>query len=371
MPDYMIKPYDVLFFRGNKSFHFGAWRTEGVFPPFPSTFQGFIRNKLLLDSNLIDAGGKLKDTIDAKKQVEQIGDDKNIGVDITGPYLMSADTGEIYFRTPSDLFRKAAGCDMCYSAFPLKMEPLESDHGFDLCCPNIPDGKLDHLYWPEFISLSEICDYRLSLEGIKIIGKELCVTEDRVGIALDTAKLKANNRTVEENKFYTTPYNRLRDSIGFYCTIDKPLADGALKLGSESHIVHVRSITIDSIIEQKLRQSREALISGIIKTKTFRLILLQHGIFEHGWTPFKQKEEKRNIFETDGLKLELLFAFTQPPLRISGYSFEKYGNNQAARNSLKPMKMLFRQGRFIMFRMSDEATEDAIKTFVENMTTGR
>ena len=93
MPDYMIKPYDVLFFRGNKSFHFGAWRTEGVFPPFPSTFQGFIRNKLLLDSNLIDAGGKLKDTIDAKKQVEQIGDDKNIGVDITGPYLMSADTG--------------------------------------------------------------------------------------------------------------------------------------------------------------------------------------------------------------------------------------------------------------------------------------
>lgn len=362
MPDYIIKPYDVLFFRGNKSFHFGEWRTEGVFPPYPSTFQGFVRNKLLVDDNRIDANGSLENTEDAKKH---IGDDENMGVDITGPYLMDADTGEIYFRTPSDLFRKAAGCDMCYSAFPLKMEPLESDHGFDLCCPNIPDGKLDNLYLPEFISLSEICDYRLSLDEIKIIGKELCVIEDRVGIALDTAELKANNRTVEKKKFYTTPYNRLRDSIGFYCTIDKPLADGSLKFGSESHIVHVSSIAADSIIEQKLKQSREALIKEIVNTKTFRLILLQQGVFGHGWTPFKQIEEEENIFEADGLKLELLFAFTQPPLKISGYSFEKNTKTTKQQGiSLKPMKNVVPAGAVYMFRIHDDAADETIKKFV-------
>lgn len=369
MPDYLIRPYDVLFFRGNRSFHFGEWRTEGVFPPYPSTFQGFIRNKLLVDAHLIDAQGGLTDADNAKKK---IGDDETMGVDITGPYLMDADTGEVYFRTPSDLFRKTAGCDLCDSAFPVTMEPLPSDYGFDLCCPNIPGGKPDDLYPPEFISVSEICSYRLSPDGIKIPERELWVTEDRVGIALDTAKLRTNNRAVEETKFYTTPYNRLRDHVGFYCATDKPLADGSLKLGSESHMVQVRNLAPDSILEQKLRPSREALVSEMIKTRTFRLILLQHGIFAHGWTPFRQKEEKKNIFEADGLNLELLFAFIQPPLKVSGYSFEKNTKTTPQQGiSLKPMKHAVPAGAVYLFRIADEATESAIKTFVDNYDNGK
>lgn len=363
MPDYVIQPYDVLFFRGNKSFHFGEWRTEGVFPPYPSTFQGFVRSKLLVDAHLIDHNGSLKD---AERAKELIGDDEIMGVDITGPYLMDTITQEIYFKTPADLFRKAEDCDTCNSAFPTKMDPLKSDHGIDLCCPNIPDKKLDPFYPPEFISMSEIDDYRLSLEEIKITENELFTTEDRVGIALDTTKLRVNNRVVEQTKFYTTPYNRLRNHVGFYCSLDKTLADGALKLGSESHLVHIRNIATDSIIEQKLRQSRDALMKEIIKTKTFRLILLQHGIFDHGWTPFKQIEAEKNIFEVDGLKLELLFAFIQPPLKISGYSFEKNTKiNKQQGISLKPMKHAVPAGAVYMFRISDEATEAAIRTFVE------
>lgn len=369
MPDYMIKPYDVLFFRGNKSFHFGEWRTEGVFPPYPSTFQGFVRNKLLVDDNLIDHNGSLKDAARAK---ERIGNDETMGVDITGPYLMDTITQEIYFKTPADLFRKAADCDTCYSAFPTKRDSLKSDHGFDLCCPNIPDGKPDSLYPPERISLSEIGDYRLSLEGIKITEKELFVTEDRVGIALDTIKLRANNRTVEETKFCTTPYNRLRDHVGFYCSLDKPLADGALKLGSESRLVYVSNITTSNIIEQKLKQSRDALVTKIMNTKTFRLILLQHGIFEHGWMPFKQIDAEKNIFEADGLKLELLFAFIQPPLKISGYSFEKNPKTTPQQGiSLKPMKHAVPAGAVYMFRISGEATASTIKTFVDNYDNGK
>lgn len=369
MPDYMIKPYDVLFFRGNKSFHFGEWRTEGVFPPYPSTFQGFVRNKLLVDDNLIDHNGSLKDAGRAK---ERIGNDETMVVDITGPYLMDTITQEIYFKTPADLFRKAKDCDTCYSAFPDKIDPLKSDHGFDLCCPKIPDGKLDPLYPPEFISLSEIGNYRLSLEEIKITGNELFTTEDRVGIALDTTKLRANNRTVEETKFYTTPYNRLRDHAGFYCSLDKPLADGSLKLGSESHLVQVSGIAADCMIEQRLKQSRDALVAKIMNTKTFRLILLQHGIFDLGWMPFKQTVAEKNIFEADGLTLELLFAFIQPPLKISGYSFEKNPKTTPQQGiSLKPMKHAVPAGAVYMFRISGEATESTIKTFVDNYDNGK
>lgn len=369
MPDYIIKPYDVLFFRGNKSFHFGEWRTEGVFPPYPSTFQGFVRSKLLVDAHLIDHNGSLKD---AERAKELIGDDEIMSVDITGPYLMDTITQEIYFKTPADLFRKAEGCDMCYSAFPLKWEPLESDYGFDLCCPNIPEGKLDHQYPPEFISLSEIGDYRLSLEEIKITENDLFTTEDRVGIALDTTKLRVNNRVVEQTKFYTTPYNRLRNHVGLYCSLDKTLADGALKLGSESHLVHIRNIDTGGILEQKLKQSRDALMKEIIKTKTFRLILLQHGVFEHSWTPFRQMKEKTNMFEADGLKLELLFAFIQPPHKVSGYSFEKNTKTTTQQGiSLKPMKHAVPAGAVYLFRISDEATEATIKTFVDNYDNGK
>ena len=106
------------------------------------------------------------------------------------------------------------------------------------------------------------------------------------------------------------------------------------------------------------------LIKEIIKTKTFRMILLQHGIFEHGWTPFKQTEEK-NIFEVDGLNLALLFAFTQPPLKISGYSFKintKTTKQQGI--SLKPMKDAVPAGAVYMFRIHDDAADDTIKKFV-------
>ncbi|KAB2833787.1 MAG: hypothetical protein F9K48_07670, partial [Candidatus Brocadia sp.] len=177
---------------------------------------------------------------------------------------------------------------------------------------------------------------------------------------------------VEETKFCTTPYNRLRDHVGFYCSLDKPLANGALKFGSESHLVQVSGIAVDRVIEQKLKQSRDALVAKIMNTKTFRLILLQHGIFEYGWMPFKQIEAEKNIFEADGLNLELLFAFTQPPLKVSGYSFEKNTKTTTQqRISLKPMKHAVPAGAVYMFRISGEATESTIKTFVDNYDNGK
>ncbi len=368
MPDYLIKPYDVLFFRGNKSFHFGEWHTEGVFPPYPSTFQGFIRSKMLHDHNLLAPSG---DLVNAVKAAALVGDDSNLMVDIKGPYLMNAKSGDLYFITPKDLFRKAKDCNICYSAFPEKGVPLESDQGFIVACPDIPKEKLDNLYPPEYVSMKELLSYRLSLKDIGLEGNEPCLPEDRVGIALHTEKLRSGNRAVEDTKFYVTKYNRLRSYVGFYFSVNASLKEGAMKLGSEAHLVHIEKLNPGLLLEESLKDSRDALKESITKTKTVRLVLLQHSIFAYGWMPFPYRIDtgtKKLILEPEGfgLGLELIFAFTEAPLKISGYSFaaNKTEGKQKERN-LKPQIKAVPAGSVYMLKIREGAEEAEVIRFID------
>ncbi|MBT9174942.1 MAG: hypothetical protein DDT22_00608 [candidate division WS2 bacterium] len=365
MPDYIVKPYDVLFFRGNKSFHFGQWYTEGVFPPYPSTFQGFIRSKLLCDNDLIDSSGRLIE--DKASEIKNlIGNDDNFPLNITGPYLINTKTGDIYFKTPADLFRKTAGCDICYSAFPSKDTRLESDLEFFLSCPDIPGDKPEKFSPPEYISLQELIQYRTVLTDIKVSPSKLYLTEDRVVIAINDKELANKNRVVYEGRFCVTPYNRLKNSTGFYCHIDRKIPSGSCKLGSESRLVYIQKLSSDNIVEEWLKKSRDELISEICKTKTFRLVLLQHGIFKNGWLPFEfSTEDNRLVAAVEGLKIELVFAFTGVPLKISGYSFIKSKSNTQKDITLKPMVNAVSAGSVYMFRIINGCTEENIKAFVE------
>ncbi|GAB4541021.1 MAG: hypothetical protein Fur0020_10370 [Thermodesulfovibrionia bacterium] len=363
MPDYIVRPYDVLFFRGNKSFHFGQWYTEGVFPPYPSTFQGFIRSKILQDNGLIGPSGELKNDEKAKCL---IGDDKDIRISIIGPYLIDTENNHIYFKTPSDLLRDAKGCDTCHSTFPSGDEPLESDLRFNLFCPDIPHGKLNNLYPPEYISLDNLITYRTNLKDIKIQSFKPLFTEDRVVIGIDEEKLKGKDRTVQTGRFCVTPYNRLKEGIGFYCNVDKDIKEGSLKFGSESHLVHIERLDSINLIEEKLKESRDTLIQGILKSKTFRMVLLQHGIFENGWLPFSFTEGDNKLIATvNGLRIELIFAFIKAPIKISGYSILRNRTHTQGSIILKPMVNAVPVGSVYMFRIIDGCNEDNIRQFVQ------
>ncbi|MEW6601437.1 MAG: type III-B CRISPR module-associated Cmr3 family protein [Nitrospirota bacterium] len=367
MPDYFVRPYDVLFFRGNKSFHFGEWFTEGVFPPYPSTFQGFIRSKMLHDGEYFDLNGRLKPGVNAE---DIVGNDERLSVSITGPYLMDRGANEIYFKTPEDLFGTMKGCNIYYSAFPGKYIPLESDQDFITACPNIPKEKPDNLYPPDYISMKALLSYRLSLRDIKMDGINPCLSEDRVGISLNTAGLRSGNRTVEKTKFYVTNYNRLQNNYGFYCSVNTELKEGSLKLGSESHLANVEKLNTVNRLKETLTISRRSLNEQILKTQTFRLVLLQHGVFTDGWLPFPHRIDdgtKRLLLFPDGfkLKLELIFAFTEAHLIISVYSFasNKTDGKQESRR-LKRQVSAVPAGSVYMVRIQ-EGSDTEIVRFID------
>ncbi|MBI5207098.1 MAG: hypothetical protein HY934_04830 [Candidatus Firestonebacteria bacterium] len=358
MPGYIVNPYDVLFFRGNKSFSFGEWYTEGIFPPYPSTFQGFVRSKILQDNNEINSSGALINSERAKKLV---GDDTEINVNITGPYLIDTKSNNIYFKTPSDLFEndKTNNFD---SACIINDGVLESDLGFELKQINFPfekDKKIDKFCPPEFISLNEIINYRMSVTNVKINSEPLTCDEARVVINVD---VKDETRAARDGRFCITQYKRFRNDIGFYCNVDKEINNGALKLGSESHLVYIQKISDDNILETRLKESRNDLTAKILETKKFRMILLSHGIFRNGWIPF-DKNEKKIFITPKGLEIELLFAFVGAPIKISGYSFRNSKADDQKAIKLKSIVNAVPSGAVYLFQIKN-GSDEAIKKFV-------
>ncbi|MDI6808644.1 MAG: type III-B CRISPR module-associated Cmr3 family protein [Candidatus Eisenbacteria bacterium] len=369
MPEYIAEPYDVLYFRGNKSFHFGAWYSEGIFPPVPSTFQGFVRSKLLLDAGKIDASGQA--TADASALV---GNDGTMGIDVSGPFLCDTETRELYFKRPADVMKERKE-DTSYSSVlrdAKDAEPVDSDLDFGIVTISVSNEKLEP---PEFISLSELARYRTELTNLSLAAKDLVFTEDRVGIGLKWAKDTAKRRSVEPGRFYVTPYKRLNEKIAlWFCVSGEGKAvpeNGALKLGSESHLVFIKGQTAsdESLIEQTLEKSRDNLVEKIQETKTFRLLLLQPGVFEQGWFPLKYTSENGRIVATEpgaNVKLQLLSACVGAPITISGYSYvSNRGTTRQDNVKLKPSVRAVPAGSVYLFKILEDATSETIEGLVK------
>jgi CRISPR type III-B/RAMP module-associated protein Cmr3 len=370
MVEYLAQPYDVLYFRGNKSFYFGEWYSEGVFPPLPTTFQGFVRTKILMDNDLLDSAGYATDRSKVKKLV---GDDSTLAFEITGPFLCHRDSGQIYFQTPKDMFRKYAGSHwtVCSVMMDSVQGTLHSDLEFDLACLNVPNEKPEKIQPPPYVSLEELARYRLQMELPMEEKDDLLFTEDRVGIGLDRNKAREKSRAVEDGKFFVTPYCRLNDQIGFYFTVSGTgkIKFGALKLGSESHLAKVQAIaTIEQDrLERELKRTREDLVGAIQRTRTFRLILLQPGIFTSGWKPFETNPNSNPLTaEVLGVRLQLLGACVGDPITISGYSYERnVGTTKQKEVRLKPAVCAVPAGSVYLFKIDGSVTMEQIKNLVE------
>lgn len=377
--DYFVEPYDVLFFRGNKSFHFGEFYTEGVFPPYPSTFQGFVRNKILRDANMDDnpkTPGK-----DWGKIQGVVGNDADMPFDIYGPFLM-AETGatEIFVRTPNDLYRDEKDKPACSSLFsPAVADVFNSDDPCVFRCLAMKKDKLDKLKPPDFINLDKLNDYRLG-NKVNLPDEKPFITEDRVMIGLDDTAAANGLRGVKETRFCVTAYNRLQKNAGLYFSVKakegeeaRIISEGPLRLGAETHPVYVRVLN-QNIFDKTIRDTRKEIIRKAQETKLLRLALLQPGVFAAGWLPFvMQRKGSELVVEIDGLKLKLLFAFTESPVSISGYSFANNKNATGQKDDVKSGKtgVTLRQmvkavpaGAVYCFSIVNEPSKDDIKSFV-------
>lgn len=369
MPDYFIRPYDVLFFRGNKSFYFGAWHTEGVFPPFPSTFQGFIRNKILMDSGFLDEKGRIIEEKN-KEASDLIGDDKNLNIEITGPYIMDEEKNITYFETPADLLKKDENSNLHYSIFNCIGEDIKTDLDFSIASNNIPNEKFDKLCPPGFISFKELLEYRISLDNINIDNNNLVLKEDRVAIGLDDKKIVINEM------FCVTQYNRLKKNFGFYCNVvpcgNKQvlnITDGPLKFGSEAHSVYVQKIYETNKLTEVFNATKNKLMDLILESKKFRMVLLQHGIFEKGWFPFDDSKinpvTKRIEFNKEGLDLELLCASVGRPIKISGFSLKSNkADTKQKEIKLKPIINAVPAGSVYLFSIKNKITREQLMNFI-------
>lgn len=371
MSGYIAHPYDVLFFRGNKSFTFGQWYTEGMFPPPPSTFQGFVRSKILYDEGALDEKGRAND----KGEIERLvgNDSDNFPMDIVGPYLVKTASDELYFPAPKDIV-KENGTAFRSLFNGVNKECIESDLGFSLRMPGtMPEKKMESLRPPEYLSDSEITAYRIASDGLHIQDRNLFFTEDRVGIGLDHERLsKGGEKKTQEGRFYVTPYSRLSDGFDLYFSLTgKTLKGGSQKLGGEAHLVDVVNCAKESLLEKKFSPSRGELIQSIKEQRTFRLLLLQPGIFKEGWFPFSFEIKDRKLLagiETtrDAFQCELLAACVESPLKIGGYSYLKNpGTGGQSGVMLKPMMLAVPMGSVYFFRIGKEVPVDVIEGFIE------
>ncbi len=364
MKHYLVRPFDVLYFRGNKAFDFGEWYSEGVFPPYPSTFQGFVRTVLLKANNLIVSEKELKPEAD-----KLIGDDNNMPFEICGPYLLFKD--EFYLPTPFDI--QPDNNNGKANQIRLSEDGIKTDLGFKIHFANF-DEKPRYLHWQEELcSLSSINEFRKNCIFIRqsqsnsdhvINDISPIETENRVGIQLDYGNGTEKKKNTKESMFYMTPYVRLNDHCRLYfnLTIDTPNLDGVdCKLGSEGRGA-ICEIT-DKNLNLKMEDSFYEDI--VMKDNVFKLILLQPGLFEHGWLPFEPENELVDdymVLNYHNLRLKLIFARTAGIKKISGMSMRKQAQGEIGdKYGLKPMLDAIPAGSVYYFEILD-ANESMIDT---------
>lgn len=354
MTPYLVHPNDVVFFRGNKPFDFGEWYSEGIFPPYPSTFQGFVRTAMLNKLKLIDTAGKLTDDAQAEKNV---GNDVTMPFEIYGPFLFKT-PNEFFFAMPLDCIIEDGNIK------PLELidEEIESDLGWKMRMPNVK-GKIK---WAQdshpFISLTQFNEYRKNKAFAPLDEKEIpSMEEPRTGIMLKYGAPTAERiKMTEEGHFYVTQYQRLAKDIALYFHTTSPIdLEGVYgKLGSEARGAWITRT--DVAAKFKLDDKYYA---DIEKNGLFKLILLQPGIFANGWLPFKEIGNKDgwSTLEHDGIRMRLLYARTGMIAHIGGMSLRRMGTpSKATRGTgLKPMLNAVASGAvyFLQIIENDDGTD--------------
>ena len=362
---YLVKPFDVLFFRDNKAFDFGEWYSEGIFPPYPSTFQGLVRTSILAKNNLIDNNGKL---ISEQKAKNLVGDDSIFPFEIEGPFI--CDGEKIFLPTPKDIVKDNGNS---WKQITISKGKIQSDLRIPLHFSD-EKVKIKHLFYQnDVISLQELKNYRLKGRIQQNRDRQPFKIEDHVGIKLDLDQPNPKKKT-QEHYFYLTPFIRMQKDAGFYFTIssqnnnDDKINLNRLhgRLGSEGRgVVFEENNKILSSL--KLENN---FYNNLANDKKFKLILLTPGIFENGWLPFMWNNDSLYVnFNNNTIELNLLFATNNMPLRISGYSQlkqkqEGFDNNKKRGKAVKPQVLAVPAGSVYYFEIAKESDEEILKEWL-------
>jgi CRISPR-associated protein Cmr3 len=257
----VIEPLDTLTFRGSESMAAGEnHESTSLFPPLPSTIIGAIRTAVMRQQG-INPQKYLDNPIAWVDRCPLLGTPENPGFELVGPLFMLGE--QLLLPAPANWFMEKRETMAAGTRVPIQVaRPLEENGGqkkrftgsvpnpFWIRNPLAADMKSMDGYWvsPSAFELAknggDIFELLL-INGLEetqpvsptmIAGVELCVREERVGIALDNS-----TRRVREGYLYLSQHVRLKPGIRLVAGIIAPaaaeLAEAEiLQLGGEQRV---------------------------------------------------------------------------------------------------------------------------------------
>lgn len=346
-----IEPNDVLMFRDGKPFSGGDDHyARGIFPPFPSTFYGAIRSKILSEKYpQYESYQKGVMPDDIKRE---IGTNSSYGSLTITNFLLARRENEIInpiFSIPKDVV-KIKGKDK-KDLFILKPEErLRNQINF-----NLPIASLTNLWFKNEDPLEEINDF-ISLEMLDkylqgdipdetIDKNDLYQKEERVGIGKDRMR-----KTAATGLLYSVEYLRLKQEVGFIVElsgVESLPKEGLLRLGGDHRSAFYKETSFQMPDAEMIKKK-------INNAERFKLILLTPTIFNNGWLP-DWIDVGSGEGWINGISLKMVSAAIGKPLYIGGFDF--------AKEKPKDMKKAVPQGSVYYFEIMQGSMDEVFNTF--------
>lgn len=373
---YFIGPFDVLSFRGNRLFGSAGSFGESLMPPWPSVVAGAIRTALLVERghNLVAfAQGQFSDD-------EELGTpDRPGSFTVTGfdvARRFADGRVEMLHASPADLTVHDSSNGGGPQPVARRITPKAVLRGIQssaatsllavLATPS--REKAMHTSWLNSDG------WREHLLGNKIRGRrqivstdELWRTERRIGIALDPARLTAENGALFTSQMVATRKSEhlpiafernidsSRSNVGFLAELTGVHLPESLtlRLGGDGRVasaslVH-KSYLPDSINGRIYRD--------ILTTGRCRVILTTPGLFARGWQPTGVVGDGRHArFNLHGVTAHLVCAVVPWGEVVSGFDL--------ARRCPKPAQRIAPTGT-VYWLDEVEATQKALRSLVD------
>lgn len=346
-----IEPNDVLMFRDGKPFSGGDDHyARGIFPPFPSTFYGAIRSKIL--SEKYPQYESYKKSVIPDDIKREIGTNSSYGsLTITNFLIAEREDGIInpIFPIPKDVV-KIKDKDK-KDLFILKPEEqLKNQINF-----NLPISSLANLWLENEAPLEETNDF-ISLKMLDkylqgdildetIDKNDLYQKEERVGIGKDRMR-----KTAKTGLLYSVEYFRLKQEVGFIVElsgVESLPKEGLLRLGGDHRSAFYKETPFQMLDAEVVKRK-------INNTMRFKIILLTPAIFNNGWIP-DWIDVRSGVGLVNGISLKAVSAAIGKPLYAGGFDF--------AKGKPKDMKKAVPQGSVYYFEIKHGSIDEIFNTF--------
>ncbi|MEW6419777.1 MAG: type III-B CRISPR module-associated protein Cmr3 [Nitrospirota bacterium] len=345
-----IEPNDVLMFRDGKPFSGGDDHyASGIFPPFPSTFYGAIRSKILSEHPQYERylRGDIPDDLK-----EEIGTPSAYGNLAITNFLFARKENEVInpvFPVPKDVI-KIKGKEQRDLFILRPNEGLSTQ-----IKTNLPITSLAPLWLKTDEPLEEATGFisleimRKYLEGTMqkeiINSNDLFQRDERVGIKKDRIQ-----KAAATGALYSVEYFRLKEDVGFIVELSGVRSlpkEGLMRLGGDHRSVFYKESSFQM-------PDAEVVKKKVNETGRFKHILLTPAIFNKGWIPDWIDSESGEGRLND-VSLKLVSAAIGKPVYIGGFNL--------AKKIPKDMKKAVPQGSVYYLEIKQGSAEEILNAF--------